>query len=61
MQTLKEQLLGLMVCSLCGHPAEWDRQDRVYRHKEPQAGTAAAACRRYGYPVTPVMRPKDQK
>jgi transcription initiation factor IIE alpha subunit len=45
--SLKEQLLALLVCSLCGAPVEFDKADKVYRHKEP----LERACKRNGYPV----------
>jgi len=38
-----------MKCKFCGHPVLWDRDDRVWRHKEPSFGTAAMFCKRYGY------------
>jgi transcription initiation factor IIE alpha subunit len=45
--SLKDQLLALMVCSDCGAPVEYDKQDKVYRHKEP----LDRYCKRAGYPV----------
>jgi len=47
MATLKEQLTAILVCSLCGAPVEYDKQDKVYRHKEP----LDRRCKRKGYPV----------
>jgi hypothetical protein len=45
--SLKEQLLALLVCSQCGAPVEFDKADKVYRHKEPLDRN----CKRNGYPV----------
>lgn len=50
--TLKEQLLALMVCSECEAPVEYDRTDKVYRHREP----LDRYCKRNGYPVTPKVK-----
>jgi len=50
--TLKDQLLALMVCSECGAPVEYDKSDKVYRHKEP----IDRYCKRNGYPVTPKVK-----
>lgn len=47
MPTLKEQLLSLLVCSLCGAPVEFDKDDKVYRHKEP----LTQFCKKKGYGV----------
>ena len=33
MASLKEQLLALMVCADCNAPVEFDKADKVYRHK----------------------------
>jgi transcription initiation factor IIE alpha subunit len=45
--SLKEQLQALLVCSLCGAAVEFDKADKVYRHKEPLDRN----CKRNGYPV----------
>lgn len=37
----------MMVCGDCGSPIEFDKQDKVYRHKEP----LERRCKREGYPV----------
>lgn len=47
MGTLKEQLMAILVCSLCGAPVEFDKSDKVYRHREP----LDRHCKRKGYPV----------
>lgn len=52
MATMKEQLLALMVCRECGAPVEFDKDDKVYRHKEP----LDRYCRWNGYPVTPRVK-----
>jgi uncharacterized protein YbaR (Trm112 family) len=44
---LRDQLLAILVCSLCNAPVEWDAQDKVYRHKEP----LDRPCKKNGYPV----------
>lgn len=49
MGTLKEQLAALLVCSLCHAPVEFDKADKVYRHKEP----LDRHCKKNGYPVEP--------
>lgn len=51
--TLKDQLLALLVCRDCGAPVEWDRDDKVYRHKEP----LDRYCKREGYPVQTKVKP----
>jgi len=45
--SLKEQLLALLVCNTCGAPVEFDKADKVYRHKEP----LDRRCKFNGYPV----------
>lgn len=50
--TLKDQLLSLMVCSECGAPVEFDKADKCYRHREP----LDRFCRKNGYPVTPKVK-----
>jgi hypothetical protein len=47
MASLKEQLLNLMVCADCNAPVEFDKADKVYRHKEP----LDRFCKKNGYPV----------
>jgi len=50
--SLKDQLLALMACSECGAPIEFDKSDKVYRHREP----LDRFCKKNGYPVTPKVK-----
>jgi transcription initiation factor IIE alpha subunit len=52
MATLKEQLMAILVCNQCGAPVEFDKSDKVYRHKEP----LDRFCKKNGYPVTPKVK-----
>jgi uncharacterized protein YbaR (Trm112 family) len=52
MSTLKEQLLALLVCTLCNAPVEFDKADKCYRHKEP----LDRFCKKAGYPVETKVR-----
>jgi transcription initiation factor IIE alpha subunit len=53
MATLREQLLTLLVCKDCGAPVEFDKADKVYRHKEP----LDRWCKNKGYPVETRVKP----
>jgi len=46
--TLKDQLLSLLACADCDAPVEFDKTDKVYRHREP----LDRFCKKNGYPVT---------
>jgi hypothetical protein len=52
--TLRDQLLNLLVCTDCGAPVEFDKADKVYRHKEP----LDRHCKKNGYPVVAKVKTK---
>ena len=52
--TLKDQLLALMACADCGAPVEFDKADKVYRHREP----LDRHCKKNGYPVNTKVKTK---
>lgn len=54
MGTLQEQMMALLVCDRCGSPVEFDKADKVYRHREPQP----PHCPKRGYPVTTAVKAK---
>lgn len=50
-----DKLIALLVCSICKSPVMFDKEDKVYRHREPQEQTAAKTCPKFGYPVNVVI------
>ena len=52
--TLRDQLLNLLVCTDCGAPVEFDKADKVYRHREP----LDRHCKKNGYPVVAKVKTK---